>query len=473
MKDLEVIRELLGQGKIKKAIRLLENSESEFNNIILSLKSRLNILENKELSGIISNDNSNLERNSILHSLLNVISKIENESSIIMPILNLINKENFEKIIGRNGLKSIDWLSKGMEKAKSVCKIHTSDGYVGTGFLVNDGFIFTNNHVIGSASIAQFSKVEFGYDSPEVSSVFYDLDHSNFFTSDIYDYTKVKVKDTHPKVKLSHWGQLQINYDTPNKNDALIIIQHPQGRRKELAFSDGENSIWDYRLHYKVTTEPGSSGSPVFDIEWNVVALHHAGGNIKINPKGDTRYVNEGILFNYIKEDLGKNSNQDKEVNNVKPETNFGKPVKSILVYNSKDSEYADGLFSHLYTQIRNGNITLFDIQKDIPPDANKDEMLSNEIESSTMILVLISKNLYRRETLNLALNVEKQVSVKRVIPIRVSPFDLNGTPFETLQGLPLNGKAISDFNDIDNILYEMVNSISRVIKEIIKKAKR
>jgi len=465
MEEIELIQKLIGEAKLKKAISILLSLKTEFSDMIIGLQTRLNILENKELKSIISNENANLERNLIINSLIEIVSKIKKNETLI----EITDNVSFEKIIGRNGLKRIDWLSKGLEKAKSVCKIHTADGYVGTGFLIEGGFIFTNNHVIGSASIAQYSKVEFGYDSPETPSIFYELDHTNFATSVIYDFTKVKVKDTHPKIKLAHWGELQINYNPPENNDALIIIQHPQGRQKELAFSDGENTIWEHRLHYKVTTEPGSSGSPVFDVEWNVIALHHAGGNLKINAQGDKKYVNEGILFKYIQKEIGEKSTDGNQTKNVIPEENAEKPIKSILIYNSKDSEYAEGLFSHLYSQIRNGNLILFDIQNDIPPDADKEETLIKELEDSTIVFILISRNLYNRETLKIALDVEKQVSTKRVIPIRVSPFDLNGTPFERLQGLPISGRSISDSDDIDNTLFEIVNSINRVIKNILK----
>lgn len=44
----------------------------------------------------------------------------------------------------------------------------------------------------------------------------------------------------------------------------------------------------------------GSSGSPVLNDAWEVVALHHAGGDIS-EPTTQRRYFrNEGILINKI-----------------------------------------------------------------------------------------------------------------------------------------------------------------------------
>lgn len=471
MTEIKEIRQLIGRARIQEAIQKLLQLDTEYNDAIIGFQNRLATLANKELIGIINNDNANMERNSVTHGLLTILTKIEEKkTSESEKEIKVADEKGLEKIIGRNGLQSIEWLKRGIQKANSVCKIHTSDGYVGTGFLVEGGYIFTNNHVIGSASVAQFSQVEFGYDSlDDTPSVFYDLDHKSFETSEVLDYTKVKVKDNHPNVKLATWGKLQINNIPPNKSDALVIIQHPQGRQKELAFSDGTNSIWDHRLHYKVTTEPGSSGSPVFDINWNVVALHHAGGHIPINARGDTKFVNEGILFRYILQDLNKQTSAHAPPLEEVPEKNNTKPIKSILVYNSKDFEYADGLLSHLHTQIRNGNLAVFDIQKDILGDANKEETLSKELEKALIVFILISKNLYKKETINVALNIEQQVSKKKVIPIRVSPFDLNGTPFAELQGLPIGGQSITDFEDIDKTLFEIVRSINRVIMKILE----
>ena len=57
------------------------------------------------------------------------------------------------------------------------------------------------------------------------------------------------------------------------------------------------------RVQYLTDTEPGSSGSPVFDKEWNVVALHHSGGWVSepgaVDPNRQF-YRNEGILIDAV-----------------------------------------------------------------------------------------------------------------------------------------------------------------------------
>ena len=86
----------------------------------------------------------------------------------------------------------------------------------------------------------------------------------------------------------------------------MSIIQHPQGGPKQIAVTANQVvNIFDHRLQYTTDTLPGSSGSPVFNDDWKVVAIHRAGGNLLTNKRGDRRFANEGILLSYIFDDLG------------------------------------------------------------------------------------------------------------------------------------------------------------------------
>ncbi len=83
--------------------------------------------------------------------------------------------------------------------------------------------------------------------------------------------------------------------------DRVNIIQHPGGDHKQIALYHNIIAYTDNkRIQYLTDTMPGSSGSPVFDSQWRVVALHHSGGWI-VEP-GTKRqvYRNEGININCI-----------------------------------------------------------------------------------------------------------------------------------------------------------------------------
>jgi V8-like Glu-specific endopeptidase len=57
-------------------------------------------------------------------------------------------------------------------------------------------------------------------------------------------------------------------------------------------------------VQYITDTLPGSSGSPVFNDDWRIVALHHSGGNIPEPSTNSIHFRNEGIRIGAILADL-------------------------------------------------------------------------------------------------------------------------------------------------------------------------
>src|SRR4051794_13612949 len=93
-------------------------------------------------------------------------------------------------------------------------------------------------------------------------------------------------------------GKLDLAEIEVKVDDYVNIIQHPGGLPKQIAlYHNLVVFVGGDRVQYLTDTLPGSSGSPVFDSRWRVVALHHKGGNVT-EPGAKRKRVffrNEGI----------------------------------------------------------------------------------------------------------------------------------------------------------------------------------
>jgi len=189
-----------------------------------------------------------------------------------------------ERIIGKNDLMSISYLEIGLRVARTVGRVHiqNADGSLagyGTGFMVSPRLLLTNNHVFENASIAGASRVEFNFqegpDGKLLSSDFVNFDPTAFFVTDkALDFSIVALRSS-PKYG---WNGLSAAEGKLIVGEYVTIIQHPEGKRKQIALRENQVvDMLDDFAHYRTDTAPGSSGSPVFNDQWEIVALHHSG----------------------------------------------------------------------------------------------------------------------------------------------------------------------------------------------------
>jgi hypothetical protein len=76
-------------------------------------------------------------------------------------------------------------------------------------------------------------------------------------------------------------GWIALPHQAPplTTGDLLYVLHYPDGRPLQLSIeSDGivATNVNGTRLRYHATTEPGSSGAPCFNANWQIVAMHHA-----------------------------------------------------------------------------------------------------------------------------------------------------------------------------------------------------
>ena len=200
-----------------------------------------------------------------------------------------------ERILDKNNLMSINYLERGLSVSRSVARIRIRSAQgrtlgFGTGFMVSPRLMMTNNHVLSSRNDAAFSLCEFNFQDdltgrPIPTSVF-EFDPDLFFETDrALDFSLVAVKERArtgsgdlSELRFFGWTRLIEEEGKAILGEFLNIIQHPNGEPKQLALRENEFiDLLDNFLHYHTDTAPGSSGSPVFNDQWEIVGLHHSG----------------------------------------------------------------------------------------------------------------------------------------------------------------------------------------------------
>ena len=217
-----------------------------------------------------------------------------------------------EAIVNTVDFVGVRYLEAGVLAARAVGRVDVRDATgniiaYGTGSMVSPRLLLTNHHVLEDPGAAAASQIEFnfqlGLDGRRLPSVFFDLAPATFFLTDAdLDYTLVAVGRDDQAGAVAAFGHnpLIAAEGKAIVGDFVTIVQHPEGQEKQVALR--ENRVVDVLenfLHYATDTQPGSSGSPVFNDQWEVVALHHAAVRDP-NQVALGGVVNEGVRVSRI-----------------------------------------------------------------------------------------------------------------------------------------------------------------------------
>lgn len=199
--------------------------------------------------------------------------------SIIEPV-------TLERVLGGSDFVGVSYLELALSASLAVGRVivRNANGRVasfGTGFMVSPRLLLTNNHVLEREEQASSSQIEFNYelsisgDREPTMLVTFSPD-TFFLTNQGLDYTLVAVQPREPGTY--GWLRLIEEEGKVINGEYVNIIQHPNGEPKQLALRENQLvDVLENFLHYRTDTAPGSSGSPVFNDEWEVIALHHSG----------------------------------------------------------------------------------------------------------------------------------------------------------------------------------------------------
>ena len=228
-----------------------------------------------------------------------------------------------------------------------ICKVEVKGDGSGTGFLVGTDAVITNYHVVQkvidgklqpAAVTLRFDYKRLANDSTLRGTEYklaadWKIDVSKYSDVDLadpasgtqetdrLDYALVRVEGTpaddpvggaanaDPSATPRGFIAVPTAAHDFRARPALFIVQHPDGGPLQLALDT--EAVIDVnangaRVRYRTNTEPGSSGSPCFDGEWKLVALHHLG-----DPKWGNPTYNQGIPFMAIRTLLETNKVAD------------------------------------------------------------------------------------------------------------------------------------------------------------------
>jgi trypsin-like peptidase/tetratricopeptide repeat protein len=194
----------------------------------------------------------------------------------------------YEAIFGDTRMVTLKWYKNGLDRCNSVARVESLDGKGhGTGWLVRaeDFFpgdtgvlLLTNNHVVSPSPVPLAilpNNCQINFQAVgEVLEVEKKVRWYNSYLELDATFLKLKSEPKAPALEIS-----EVPMAMAQPAPRMYIIGHPCGRDLELSLQDNHLvGCNDTLLHYRTPTEPGSSGSPVFEpVGWRVVGLHHMG----------------------------------------------------------------------------------------------------------------------------------------------------------------------------------------------------
>ena len=225
-----------------------------------------------------------------------------------------------ERSFSADRFRTLTWYEQGLASAKSVgVVLDSSERRIGTCFLVpardlgvgrDECLVMTAAHIVSSRAQGSLK--------PKDTSIRLDVLNRRFdvaeelWTSPIERLDATVLRLHHPPTDVDG---LRLAPSLPSRDEPsrVYIIGHTGG---QLTFSLQDNELLDHegppdgtpatpgvvRLHYRAPTESGSSGSPVFDDEWRVIALHHLANPsvARLNGQAGTYSASEGIWIQSI-----------------------------------------------------------------------------------------------------------------------------------------------------------------------------
>lgn len=221
------------------------------------------------------------------------------------------------------------WLERLIQIERRVCRVELGGNAIGTGFLIGPDAVLTNWHVVEKVKAegklgalgCRFDFVRLP-DGTQQAGQLVALHGDGCLTFSSYSAAEATKNPENPAPTPDELDYAVLGLATAvgeqpvggtkrgwialpkealplPENAPLLIVQHPEGAPMKLAMDTqaviGANANGT-RVRYRTNTDPGSSGSPCFTMDWDLVALHHYGDPAWQNP-----LFNQGVPIELVR----------------------------------------------------------------------------------------------------------------------------------------------------------------------------
>jgi endonuclease G len=266
----------------------------------------------------------------VFESLLDEVAAQASGEPPVPPAAQI--QELNEEIIFDDDTVAYSFLRLGWEAGRAVARVRVRqyrdgqlrliggrpDGpHVGTGWLVSGQLLMTNHHVVAARAREELpglaesdlrlqgrnATAEFDFDVDNVEGI--EVTCSDLVAWDAgLDYAVLRLSEASGRPPLSLAAERPMLAD--GERLPVNIIQHPMGDPKRVGLRNNlVTHSAERELRYLTDTRKGSSGSPVLDDSWRVVALHRAAKRLPVKFQGrTTAVVNVGTPIPAILADI-------------------------------------------------------------------------------------------------------------------------------------------------------------------------
>jgi S1-C subfamily serine protease len=167
---------------------------------------------------------------------------------------------------------------KALKARKSIVRIESPIGNaIGTGVLIANNLLLTCYHIFTKTQVKQaWARFDYKSENNNSDRNLFELDTNFIINRNQPDFALLKIKSQVQRKSIS------INENSIlDSGEEIRIIHHPQGKPLLISNLGEIIQVGEDYIDHNLQTDDGSSGAPIFNNQWELIAIHQ--GNVGIS----------------------------------------------------------------------------------------------------------------------------------------------------------------------------------------------